>query len=408
MHNILLYITFLTFLIHTSAFCQKSPEDRFEQARLLSSEEKYSEAIGELDSLIIDFPNNLDYKIYLGRVYNWSGRYNEAYLILQPIVNSQPENEEAIAAFLKTLLWSGRYDEVIKYADLAIKRHRENKLEYQLIKLQAFAENASPTEGLALVDSLRGKFPNNKRLIVAETDLLKKQKNDIRASYTNTYFTNDEFDPWHLGSISYSRNWKKIPTEFRFSYAHLFKKNDIQFEADMYPVIGNYSYLYINLGIAPKHTLFPFYRAGLEYFYEFPTGTSFSAGSRLLRFKDETIPMITGHIGKSFRDYNVQYRPIWVFNNNQTFPTHTVAIKKNWFSNEASLQLDLQYGTTPYFLFITDDFDRVSSKRIGIQSRFRLDKNLLVKMGIMYEHEEYSPQNFRRRFNSQIILHKRF
>lgn len=392
----------------TTAIAQHTPEERFEKVRLLSGEEKYEEAIEVLNSLISDHPNNLDYKIYLGRVYSWSGNYDAARDTLLPIVKNHSENEEALQALLNTYLWSGEYEKVLEYVEVAINRFRENKVEYQLIKLRVLEEKDSVKDGLSMVDSLRKSSSNSKRVKAAETRLLKKQKNNVQASYTNSYFTTDQFDAWHLGSISYSRDWEKIPTEFRLSYANLFNRYDIQFETDLYPEISQQSYLYLNLGIAPKNILFPVFRAGAEYFYEFNSGLSLSGGGRFLKFSDDTIPMVTGHARKNWRDYYLQYRPVLVMKDHDFFPTHTVSVRKNWFVNESFIQLDLQYGTVPYFLFITEDFERVSSKGIGFQSQFRIEKNLLVKLSLMYEQEEYSPENFRSRINSQLILRKRF
>ncbi|MBD3616357.1 MAG: YaiO family outer membrane beta-barrel protein [Gracilimonas sp.] len=410
MYKSLLLLCFFLFagLLSPLIYAQQTPNERFNNVQLLSSEGKYQEAIKEIKSLISDYPENLDYKIQLGRIFSWAEQYENSKSILLPIIENYPENEAAFSSLLNTLLWSGEYKETIKYAKTGIQRFPDKEFEYQLIMLKAYEQTGAVKKGLALVESLKKDSPNKSGLEATETILLKKQKNKINLSYSNTFFPSDDFDPWHLGSISYTRNWEKIPTEYRLSYANIFGRNDIQFDMDLYPVINRSSYLYANLGFAPNHTIFPSFRGGLEYFYEFGNGLSLSSGGRILKFSEETIPILTTHLGKTFGDYKVQYRPFFVSQNKDLFTTHTLALRKKWHIKEAFLQLDLQYGTAPYFLFFNDDFDRISSKRIGLQSQFRASRHLLVKFNIMYEHEEYTPKNFRNRLNSQVIFVKRF
>lgn len=406
-------VLFLCFFLLTGflspvVFAQQTPDERFENIQLLGSEGKYKEAIKKIKLLIADYPENLDYKIQLSRIYAWAEQYENSKSVLLPIIENYPKNEAAFSSLLNTLLWSGEYKETVKYANIGIQRFPDQAFQYKLIKLKAYQQSGTVKKGLILADSLRKDYPDHTDLEATETILLKKQNNQITLSYSNTFFPSDDFDAWHLGSISYTRNWKNIPTEYRLSYANIFNRTDLQFDIDLYPVINNSSYLYVNLGFAPNHTIFPTFRGGLEYFYGFNNGISLSTGGRILKFTNETIPILTAHIGKTFGDYNIQYRPFLISENSDFYSTHTLALRKNWLIKEAYIQLDLQYGTAPYFLFFNDDFDRISSKRIGLQSQFRASKNLLIKFNLMYEYEEYSPDNFRNRLNSQVIFVKRF
>ena len=75
---------------------------------------------------------------------------------------------------------------------------------------------------------------------------------------------------------------------------------------------------------------------------------------------------------------------------------------------EAFVQLDLQYGAVPYYFFVNEEFLRTSAFRVGVNCRFRVSNNFFIQPIFMFELEEYIPKEFRNRYNTQLILSKRF
>jgi YaiO family outer membrane protein len=148
-------------------------------------------------------------------------------------------------------------------------------------------------------------------------------------------------------------------------------------------------------------------RLGTEFYQNF-NNYSTSIGARYLHFNQSQVTMFTGHLGRSFHSFNISYRPYLLSLSDNWFSSHILNFRKSFEEKEAFVQLDLQYGAVPYYFFVSQEFLRTSAFRVGVNCRFRVSDNIFIQPIFMFELEEYIPKEFRNRYNTQLILSKRF
>lgn len=401
------YFILILFLNFSSLNAQQLNVDSlYQSAQTQAGDGNYDGALNTLQELIGKYPQNFDYKIFKGRIYSWKGEYGKALDILRPIADTTPILLDAIEAIVNTYFWSGNYNEVIRYSAIALSKD-SSLLFYQLKKAEALVNLKRDKEALQVIDTILSKDDKQETARSLQTYIYRRRPNSVSFSYLNTSFSNPGFAPWHLASIEYLRNLK-TPVAARVNYSNLFNQQATQFEADLYPKVGK-GYLYFNTGIAGGD-LFPVYKVGIEYYTTFlkPIMMSSSFGARYLHFKTDRVFILTGHVAFYLFSWQLGYRPFITLIDQKSYTSHTLSIKKENFEKERFIQFDFQYGTAPYVFFISNDFTRISSKRVGVQYQFRIGKNLLIKPIFMYEYEEYVPEKFRNRYNTQLIITKRF
>lgn len=251
------------------------------------------------------------------------------------------------------------------------------------------------------------KDTNYKEAEYLKMTILQAKKNKISIGYLNTSFLKPAATSFHFTTLDYQYNLARNALIARLNYGNMYNKTALQFEVDLYPKIGKKSYFYLNAGYSEASTIFPTLRLGAEFYHEEKKITS-SIGTRYLYFKTENVLLYTGHLGINWGELFVSYRP-YVNNRNQDwFVSHILNFKKNFTKKESFLQLDLQYGTLPYFFYTSDDFNRINAYRVGLNYKFRIKDHWFVQPIFMYEYEEYVPSKFRNKYNMQLVLSKRF
>ena len=366
----------------------------------------YSKGIEISKILVKEFPLNQEYKIFLGKAYGWKGEYDNAISVLTPIVLNFPPPIEALEALINVHLWSSDYLQVISYCDIGLKLNNSDLTPFQLKKAIALEKINSNDSALLIISEILARGEHEEMQALA-TQIYKKKRNAIAVSYFNTSFDNSVFEPWHLAYIEYKRNFPKIPVVVRANYGNMLSKSALQAELDLYPSLGPNSYLYLNAGIAQGIHIFPKFKGGIEIFKNFKRNIA-SVGLRYLHFKDDQVPMFTGQVTGNINRWDLTYRPFLLTLNRIWYPSHVLSLKKVNEIKESFFQIDFQYGIIPYHFFVTDEFVRINSTRFGLQYQLRWKKSLFIRPIFMYEYEAYYPGKYRNRFNTQIIITKRF
>lgn len=399
---------FICLFISVNAFSQNINADSlFKIATNYAAVKNYDTAIKMAQALIKEFPQNNDYKIFLGIVYSWQGNYNLSIEILTPLVETDKINSEALEAIVNTHLWAENYSQVINYCDIGLTKVDNQSLFFRLKKAVALSKVQQYKGALDLTDTILIKYPDNKEAQALRTAIYQNKKNAISFSYQNTSFSNPSFEPWQLAYIEYNRKTNKLPFAVRMNYGNMFSKSATQYEIDLYPKLSATSYLYLNGGIAQGDYVFPQFRGGIEYYKSFKK-ISTSIGGRYLHFKSNQVILATGHIAYTINNFEIAYRSVVSLIDQKWYPSHVGSIKKSNDAKETFLQLDFQYGIIPFNFFVINEFDRVNSTRVVIQYQFRIKGTVFLRPIFMYEYEEYYPALFRNRYNAQIILTKRF
>jgi len=70
--------------------------------------------------------------------------------------------------------------------------------------------------------------------------------------------------------------------------------------------------------------------------------------------------------------------------------------------------LNMIYGAAPYIVSFIQDITRTNAERIGVDAQFKVKKTYFIKLLFMYEYEEYFPELYHNRFDTQVILSKKF
>lgn len=378
----------------------------FADAKEKAYDQKYQPAIEDLLILIESNPDNLDYQIFLARVYNWQKSYEKATALLDSIIQTS-FSKEALDVMIQTHLWSKNYEEAIRYAELASSQYDESV--YDIEKTRALiALNQHQKAGDLLLQIL-AKEPNNKEAQALQTIVLKNKKREIQASYLNSSSSGSGFHTRHYASLGFKAKVKIVPIVTRITYGNISNREGLQLETDAYPKINEKSYLYLNAGISLKETVFPEVRGGIEYFQVIHPSFSFSFGGKYMQFSMTDVVLYTGQITYysgngtkfSYRPYLADLDQSWSF-------SHALAVRFPETLKEGFFQLDLQFGTLPYEFLTSGTYTSLNTIRGGIQYQIRLSQQILLQPIFMYEYQEYLPEQYHHRFNSRVLFRYRF
>lgn len=385
----------------------QNPDSVMNIARNLAAGQEYSRALALVTDLHRAYPENQDYIIYLARLYYWSKEYAKAKELLIPLTLPEPAGQEAYDLMIQVEYQLGAYPAVIEKCQRGKALFPTQVHFYGFQEALALEKTGKDEEAKKILDEIPATAPNRRDAVYLRTQILRKQKNTIAAGYLNTSFNNPGFAPWHLAHLEYFRKTSSFAIGGRLNYGHLFGADAVQIEADAYPRIGKSAYLFLNAGYSGAERIFPRYRLGGEFFQDIGR-YNFSIGSRYLDFKIQEVLLLTGSAAINYGDWKIGYRNYVLRAEKEWIVSHVLNFRKSLEYRESYIQLDLQYGGTPYYFFASDDFSRISAWRAGINGVFRIGDHTFLQPVLMYEREEYIPDTYRNRFNVQWIISKRF
>lgn len=385
-----------------------SPDSVWAFARKLAENKKYGPAIDLMESLVMDNPQNGDYGLYLARLYSWSEKPDAAFKVMERFGWGDSPSGEPLEVLIQIQTQRGKTDEVIALCKSAQEEFPSRFDEFQLKKANALAAAGRDQEALSALNSIVAGSESANGATYLRTQVLKKRKNAISAGYLIALFDDPQFDPLQLAHLEYTRKIRNHAVVGRLNYGNMFNEKALQAEVDGYIKLAKSNYVYLNTGFSDGKSVFPVVRLGGELYHE-KKHYSLSAGGRLLHFdNNNTAGMLTGHLAGHWHNWSLTYRPFWVKIDRGWLMSHAVNVRKTFEAQEAFIQADLQYGSLPYYFFTTEVFSRLDAYRLGIHGQFRIKEHFFVHPILMYEWEEYFPDQFRNRYNCQLILTKRF
>lgn len=398
-------IALVVFLLsYAVGFTQVNEEKIFNEAKTKASEQKYDEAIQLINRLLEQNPKNLDYKLYLAQVNYWSNNLEVSKKIASEIVTEKPEYQDAFDLLIKIYYSQKKNIEVIQMSEEGLKKFPSNNSFYYLQIAQSYEEMGNHDEALKALYSVDSNPEVAKYL---ETQILKKKKNTIAVGHLFSDFENSA-SAINITHLEYGRKVNNNTFIGRINYGSSNNINDFQGEIDAYLKVKSKSYLYLNSGFSANEKIFPQYKFGAEYYQDFKKISS-SLGSRYIYFDNENKTLLfTGHLGLTLDHWKIEYRHYLAETNSDWLSSSILNFRRNFETTESFVQLDLQYGTLPYFFLNNDSFQRLNAFRIGINSKIRIEKNYFIQPIVMLEREEFIPENYRNRFSLQLILTKRF
>jgi len=402
----LIYHTILLLFISSIALGQEINIDAaFAAVKHEVEKEQYDKALQILEPLQAKFPENEDIKVYIGRIYSWKKDYNTAVKVLAPMADKANPNPDALLAIINTYFWSEQFETCIFYCDQYLKID-PNSSDVILIKAKSLERLNRDKEALDLVEKLPITENSTQAITGVRTLIGQKAKNAVSVSYLNISTSDPGQSPLHYGYIEYSHKFSKSALVGRANVGHANNDTQMLFEADYYQTFSKRNYLYVNAGVSTGETIFPVAKAGIEYYFVPHKKFDYALGLRFMHFDADDITLLTGQLAYHEGAYTLAYRPYYD-TKNELF-SHVLSLQHTNEEKERIIRLELQYGNVPYLYLYNNFTQPLSAYRIGLQYQQRIGSSFFVRPVFLYEYEEYLPDEYRNRFNVQIIITKRF
>lgn len=365
----------------------------------------YDKALALIEPLRAKFPENEDIQIYTGRIYSWKKDYKTAAKILTPMADRGNPNPEALQAIINTYFWSEQFEKCIVYCDKYLVLD-PNSTEVLKTKVTCLEKLNRDKEALAIIEQMPVTENSTQAFRGIRTLIGRKAKNAVSASYLNVSTSDPGQSPFHYGYVEYSHKFSKSAIVGRANLGNVSGDTQMLFETDFYQTFSNKSYLYANAGFSTGETIFPVAKAGLEYYFAPAKKFDYSLGARFMHFETDDITLITGQLAYNMHNYTLAYRPYYD-TSNELF-SHVLSLQRTNEEKERIIRLELQYGNVPYLYLYNNSFEPLKAYRVGIQYQHRFGDSFFVRPIFLYEDEEYTPGQYRNRFNVQLIVTKRF
>lgn len=400
------YYSILFLLVSSVSFGQEINIDAvLAQVKQETEKGNFDKALSLIEPLREKFPENEDIQVHTGRIYSWKKDYSSSIKILAPLADRVNPNPEAVQAIINTYFWSEQYEKCILYCDkyLAIDPKSTDIIKIKATCLEKLDRNQ---EALELIEKASIADNSTQPFRSIRTLIGQKAKNAVAVSYLNISTSEPGQSPLHYGYAEYSHKFSKSAIVGRANVGNTRNDTQMLFETDFYQTFSNKSYLYANAGLSTGETIFPVAKAGLEYYFAPVKKFDFAFGARFMHFESDDITLLTGQVAYNTGSYTWAYRPYYDTEN--ALFSHVLSLQRTNEEKERILRLELQYGTVPYLYLYNGFTEPLKAYRAGIQYQHRLGDSFFVRPIFLYEREEYTPGQYRNRFNVQLIVTKRF
>jgi len=374
-------------------------------AKELIKQDKYSDAEKIYIDLLAQNESNNDVRFALGLMYSWSKQYDKARTVFATVLLARPTSKEVYIAALNNELWGEKYEQVLILADTANAK-LPGDADIMLRKAKALNYLQRSEDAKTVLNSCLENAKTNKEVAdLLESLSTNKKLNSIGVSYTLDYFDNS--DPWHWAYIQYKHKTTLGAVIGRVNYARRFGLQGYQMEVDAYPTLSKMSYAYLNVGYSPT-SLFPVFRAGMDYNRKLPNAFEASLGFRYLSFgSSSNVAIFTGHVGKYLGNYWFSFRPYVTPGNNDVSVSGFFVTRRYFSSAENYIGLQLGYGTSP------DDRSRLLTgennlRLAGYNTKLIYNhiflKCLVLNVSGAYAYEEYRTSLFHSKTTLDVVL----
>ena len=392
----------LLFVLVVSSFGQT--DSLMSVAKELIKQDKYADAEKIYIDLLTQNQSNNDVRFALGLMYSWSKQYDKARTVLATVLIARPTSKEVYISALNNELWAEKYELVIALADTA-KKVFPDDADILLRKAKALNYMQRSEDAKTVLNSCLDKAKTNKEV----ADLLESIKNSnklnsVGISYTLDYFSN--IPSWHWAYIQYKHKTSLGAIIGRVNYANRFGSNGYQVEVDAYPTLFKMSYAYLNVGYSPT-SLFPVFRAGMDYNRKLPNAFEASLGFRYLNFGSSNVTIFTGHVGKYLGNYWFSFRPYVTPGNKSVSLSGSLMGRRYFSSAENYVGLQIGYGTSPddrYRLLTGQNDLRLTGYNTKVSYNHIFLKSWVMNVSGAYAYEEWFTSSFRSKITFDVAI----
>lgn len=252
-------LLFMMLPLHLSAQIDAGPDELYEMARNEAFEnENYDEAIRLAEQALRLAPEYTGIRIFLGRVYYWSGNSNKGISMLKEVLREEPNQDLARSSLTDMYIETGKFREALRLMEEGL---RQSPSDPDFLFKAGYASEQMNNDRKALgyyrqVVQIRPSYPFVEQRINALS--VSKQKWTATAQFSYDWI-DEGFDPWQLGLFRISRRTDIGSVGFNVQYGSRFGLNDNEVELYAYPVLGQKSYAYMALSLSSGE-FFPEYR----------------------------------------------------------------------------------------------------------------------------------------------------
>ncbi len=403
----LLFVAGFVFILSSGTPAQKKRDvdERFKEARELAFEGERQAAIDSLQSILVDYPNYYDVRVFMARVMAWDKNYDESISNLLQVIDQKRNHKEAINTLIDVYTWSGNYELALKYANYGLSFHSSYQ-DFMLKKAKLLYKLERPEEAAEVITQLLSIYPTNEEGLALEQDL-------SDAAILNKVYLYYRVDaspsttPWQLIYTEYYRKFPFGTIIGRLNYANRFNKSGIQLETDGYINIRRGTYVYLNAGYS-NASIFPKIRLSAEPYQMLPYAFEISLGIKYLEFTSSTVRIYTGSLGKYIGNFWISYRFYLTPKPEKTNFTSAIYIRKYFSDTDNYITLRLGVGLATYNEIADEQFSGISSKGAGLEYQFNVSRLTYIKGEVIYANHEYYKGKYRDRYGFKIGIQQRF
>ncbi len=348
--NLKLYPLILLFsVVFCAVNAQTAPssDELFQQARAAAFNQKdYKKAIELSNQALIKSPDYGDIRIFLGRVYTWSGKLDSARAQFKLVLSKHPDNDDASLAFGSLEYWNNNSPLALQLVNEGLKYH-QNAKDLLLLKAKVLNDLKQYSDASNTIDTLLKSDPTNTEAHALDERVKDNAaKNKIGVSYDYIHFDKQFNAPWQLVSLEYGRQTDIGSIIGYVNYANRFNSNGVQYEIDVYPHISKTFYAYISGGYASNVGVFPKYRAGFSLYANLPASFEADAGFRHLYFTGDTW-IFTASIGKYYSNFWFNFRTYLTPSNSTISQSYSLHVRYYTGGADDYFSLGLGTGISP-------------------------------------------------------------
>lgn len=365
------------------------------------------------ETVLAHTPQYNDVRVYYGLLFAWDKNFPSAEKELEQVLQNKPDHKGALNSLINVETWSGNFQRALKYANAAVHFY-PNDEDLLLKKSKILVKLEQEKEAASVLNQVLDRNPSQPEAL----KLISQIKDAAQISKLSFQYDFDQFDrgereygPWHLATLEFSRRLPFGTTILRANFARRkfgsTPKEGMQYEIDTYPKLTRGLYLYLSGGYSSDN-VFPESRYGAEIFKSLFSGIEGSAGLRYLKFRNSTVTIYTGNIGKYYKNYWFSFRPFISPKNAGTSFSGHFFIRKYLSNAENYLTLRLGWGSTPLDVLTADELARLGSYTIELRWHKSVSRTLVFVLGAGFENEEYQQSTFGNRVTLISRIQKRF
>jgi YaiO family outer membrane protein len=214
---------------------------------------------------------------------------------------------------------------------------------------------------------------------------------------------------WHMTSLEAKWKSKKITYMGFVNYGQLltnntqaFQKWNMQYRADVYPLIGENNYAYLSYGISGSN-IFPTHQVRGIFYHQFGKGWEESLGFYYMHW-DKGVTIYTGSIAKYIKHYWISLRPFIHFEKGEINQSYLLFIRRYFHTPEDFVNLMIGYGSSPdnqAYIYQYEDIYKLRSFNVQLNYQENLN-NWLLRAGVGVKIEEFKQKEHRNRLHVEF------